>query len=111
MNETAKKVQQALLSIDTPTSKKMCKKMHSGYNIWWRFLPFVNKTIDKLTQNSNNPGILEYGENQNNIIGVAIGDVAGHGVSSALVMALASFSLDRIGQNNHSPSTILQRKY
>ncbi len=109
--ETAKKVQEALLSIETPTINKIkiAKKCIPATTLGGDFYTFVNKTIDKLKQNSKIPGILEYGENQNNIIGVAIGDVAGHGVSSALVMALASGLIDRIGQNNHSPATILQR--
>ena len=109
--ETAKKVQQALLSIEPPhvNNITIAKKCIPATTLGGDFYTFVNKTIDKLTQNSKIPGILEYGENQNNIIGVAIGDVAGHGVSSALVMALASGLIDRIGQNNHSPATILQR--
>ena len=109
--ETAKKVQEALLSIETPkiNSIKIAKKCIPAKTLGGDFYTFINKNFDKLKKNKNIPGILEYGENQNNILGVAIGDVAGHGVSSALVMALSSGLIDKIGQNNHSPAIILQR--
>jgi len=109
--ETAKIVQEALLSIESPHIKNIniAKKCIPASSLGGDFYTFVNKTIDNLKQNSTTPGVLKYHKNQNNILGVAIGDVAGHGVSSALVMALASGLLDRIGQNNLSPATILQR--
>ncbi|RAP31373.1 hypothetical protein DID76_02940 [Candidatus Marinamargulisbacteria bacterium SCGC AG-414-C22] len=109
--ETAKKVQQALLTIDHPENPQIniAKKCIPATTLGGDFYTFVNKSIDKLQENKQTPGVLQYGDQQNNIIGIAIGDVAGHGVSSALVMALSSGLIDRIGQNNIAPATILQR--
>ena len=109
--ETAKRVQEALLNIDTQSISKLKieKQCIPASTLGGDFYTFIEKSIDKLTPKKTSPGILEYSENHNDIIGVAIGDVAGHGVSSALVMALSSGILGRIAINNNDPNVVLKK--
>ena len=109
--QTAKRVQEALLAIDPPESEKVeiVRRCTPATTLGGDFYTFVNKTVGKISHQKNSKGIVEFVDQQDNIIGVTIGDVAGHGVSSALVMALTSGLLGRIGLNNRSPAIILQR--
>ena len=90
------------MAIDPPSDCKRCTCINAV-----NFYTFINKTIQTFTK--ANPGIIEYANKEDSLLGITIGDVAGHGVSSALVMALSSGLLGRIGFNNQSPSIILQR--
>ncbi len=109
--DTAKRVQEALLAIDPPETDKVkiVKRCVPATTLGGDFYTFVNKTYNKLSKVSTIPGVVELVDDHENEIGVTIGDVAGHGVSSALVMALASGLLGRIGFNNKSPAVIMQR--
>ena len=109
--ETARCVQDALLEIDTPELENVsiAKRCIPAKNLGGDFYTFVNKTVKTLSQKAKTPGVLEYNKKQENLLGIVVGDVAGHGVSSALVMALASGILGRIGYNNHSPALILEK--
>ena len=109
--DTAKRVQEALLAIDPPETDKVkiVRRCVPASTLGGDFYTFVNKTVKKMTEQSKKPGIVEFLGDQENLIGITIGDVAGHGVSSALVMALSSGLLGRIGLNNRSPAVILQR--
>ena len=73
------------------------------------FYTFVTKAFQKVKSEPKQEGIIEFIDNNEHLIGVTVGDVAGHGVSSALVMALTSGLLGRIGQNHFSPAIVLQR--
>ncbi len=108
---TAKRVQEALLAIDPPETEKIkiVRRCVPASTLGGDFYTFINKTLQKISKKEKSPGIIELVDNQENIIGITIGDVAGHGVSSALVMALSSGLLGRIGLNNKSPAVILQR--
>ena len=109
--ETAKRVQEALLSIDPPYTDniKIVRRCVPASTLGGDFYTFVNKTLKHVSSKSKQQGIVELVDKHENLIGVTVGDVAGHGVSSALVMALSSGLLGRIGQNNRSPAVILQR--
>lgn len=109
--DTARRVQEALLAIDPPETiaLKIVRRCVSATTLGGDFYTFVNKTRPNLSGASAIKGIIEFDDHEDNIMGIAIGDVAGHGVSSALVMALSSGLLGRIGQNNHSPAVIFQR--
>ncbi|MBI60005.1 hypothetical protein CL657_02160 [bacterium] len=109
--ESAKRVQEALLSIDPPETEriKIVRRCVPASTLGGDFYTFVNKSMRKLDEKTKTKGIVELVDNKEDLIGVTIGDVAGHGVSSALVMALASGLLGRIGLNNRSPAVILQR--
>jgi phosphoserine phosphatase RsbU/P len=109
--ETAKRVQEALLSITPPQSEKIeiAKRCIPASTLGGDFYTFVNKAAEPISQQSNQKGIIQLLDKPEKLLGITIGDVAGHGVSSALVMALTSGILNRIGFNNRSPSVILQR--
>ncbi|MBE33772.1 hypothetical protein CL647_06815 [bacterium] len=109
--DTAKRVQEALLAIDPPETDrvKIVRRCVPASTLGGDFYTFVNKSVRKLSEKPKTKGIVELVDNQEDLIGVTIGDVAGHGVSSALVMALTSGLLGRIGLNNRSPAVILQR--
>jgi sigma-B regulation protein RsbU (phosphoserine phosphatase) len=109
--ETAKRVQEALLSIEPPQTDrvKIVRRCVPASTLGGDFYTFINKSVRKLAEKSDRKGIVELVDHEESLIGVTIGDVAGHGVSSALVMALASGLLGRIGLNNRSPAIILQR--
>jgi sigma-B regulation protein RsbU (phosphoserine phosphatase) len=109
--QTANLVQEALLDIDPPTLNmiQIAKRCKAAKNLGGDFYTFINKTVNNLSQDKDNPGILEYKKKEENILGIAVGDVAGHGVSSALVMALASGLIGRIAHNYSSPALILEK--
>ena len=87
--ETAKRVQEALLSIDPPLTDqiKIVRRCVPATTLGGDFYTFVNKTIKQVQSKDKQQGIVELVDSHENLIGVTVGDVAGHGVSSALVMA------------------------
>jgi sigma-B regulation protein RsbU (phosphoserine phosphatase) len=109
--EIAKKVQEALLAIEPPHIEgiKIAKRCLPAKTLGGDFYTFINKDIQSLIQKPKIPGVIEYIDSNERYLGIAIGDVAGHGVSSALVMALSSGIVDKIGQNNKSPAITLQK--
>jgi len=109
--EMAKRVQQALLDIDHPKIKgiNIAKRCIPATNLGGDFYNFISKTEQTLSQKPKIPGVIEYIDQSEKQLGVVIGDVAGHGVSSALVMALSSGLMGKIGQNNKSPANVLRR--
>ena len=92
MNELkmAKRVQQALLLVESPEIEgvNIAKKCMPA-DIGGDFYSFVCKDFDQMSIMQRSPGIVKYIQNENQYLGIVIGDVAGHGVSSALIMALA----------------------
>lgn len=109
--EMAKRVQEALLDIDPPDIKgiRIAKRCIPATNLGGDFYNFITKTEQTLSQKPKIPGVIEYIDQTEKQLGFVIGDVAGHGVSSALVMALSSGLLGKIGQNNKSPANVLKR--
>jgi phosphoserine phosphatase RsbU/P len=109
--EMAKRVQQALLDIDLPGIKgiNIAKRCIPASNLGGDFYNFISKSEQTLSQKPKIPGVIEYIDKSEQQVGVVIGDVAGHGVSSALVMALSSGLLGKIGQTTKSPATVLKR--
>ena len=94
MNEIkmAKRVQQALLLVESPNIDgiNIAKKCIPADNIGGDFYSFICKDFDQMSPEHPSPGIVKYIQNENKYLGIVIGDVAGHGVSSALIMALSS---------------------
>lgn len=109
--EIARRVQEALLEVEAPVlpgitiAKRCIPASHLGGD----FYTFIGNSAEVLSQNTKTPGVLKYERTTQNYLGIAIGDVAGHGVSSALVMALSSGLLDKIGNNATSPASILEK--
>ena len=109
--EIAKNVQQALLHYETPQldSITIAKKCIPSNTLGGDFYTFIDKTKAHITDQTTHPGIIKYKSVEENKIGIAIGDVAGHGVSSALIMALSAGLINKIGQNHATVSETLKK--
>lgn len=108
---TARNVQQGLLSVSPPkfTDIKIAKRCIPAASIGGDFYCFISHEGTTLMPKARHmPGVIEYIDARHNYLGLIIGDVAGHGVSSALVMALASGLLAEIGQTQKDPAKTLQ---
>jgi phosphoserine phosphatase RsbU/P len=108
--QVAQRVQQGLLSFENPNLPgiNIVKRCDPARSVGGDFYTFVNKDIRTLAQKPKIPGVIEYVDSRESYLGVAIGDVAGHGVSSALVMALTSGLMGEIGKTTKSPSDLLK---
>ena len=109
--QMAKKVQQGLLSVESPeidgiTIASLCI---SADNVGGDFYTFINKDGRSLVPRKVTPGVIKYIDKRDNYLGIAIGDVAGHGISAALVMALSSVVLRKLGKATQSPSATLRQ--
>jgi len=104
--EMAKRVQQGLLSVAPPEIKglRIARKCIPADHIGGDFYTFIPKDLHTFIPQIKIPGITRYTNTKNSFLGVVIGDVAGHGVSSALVMALSAGVISQIGYNNTSPA-------
>jgi phosphoserine phosphatase RsbU/P len=109
--DMAKRVQEGLLSLPSPSIEgiNIAKRCIPAKKLGGDFYTFIGKSIENLTQKSKSPGIFEYVSGSEFNLGIAVGDVAGHGVSSALVMALSAGLIDKIAQNHDSPKTVLEQ--
>jgi sigma-B regulation protein RsbU (phosphoserine phosphatase) len=105
----AKRVQQALLLVESPSIEgvNIAKKCIPADNIGGDFYSFICKDFDQMSPQHRSPGIVKYIQNENKYLGIVIGDVAGHGVSSALIMALSSGLFSEIGKRHASPKKVL----
>jgi phosphoserine phosphatase RsbU/P len=108
--EIARNVQEALLSFANPEIPgiNIEKKCLSAKHIGGDFYTFINKEQRVFTQKKKIEGVIEYVDSRESYLGIAIGDVAGHGVSSALVMALTSGLFGEIGKYTRSTSEALK---
>ena len=106
----AKHVQQALLLVESPNIQgiNIAKKCIPADNIGGDFYSFISKDFDEMAALQRSPGIVKYVQNENQYLGIVIGDVAGHGVSSALIMALSSGLFSEIGKRYPSPKCVLE---
>ncbi|MEC8677714.1 MAG: PP2C family protein-serine/threonine phosphatase [Candidatus Margulisiibacteriota bacterium] len=106
----AKHVQQALLLVESPNIQgiNIAKKCIPADNIGGDFYSFISKDFDEMAALQRSPGIVKYVQNENQYLGIVIGDVAGHGVSSALIMALSSGLFSEIGKRFPSPKRVLE---
>lgn len=106
----ARRVQEALLSVKTPPVPgiNIVKKCIPAESIGGDFYTFAYHDFEFLSQKPKIPGVIEYIDSREAYIGIAIGDVAGHGVSSALVMALSAGLINEIGKTTRSPAEVLK---
>lgn len=108
--EMAKRVQEGLLAVETPALDqiRIVKKCIPADSVGGDFYTFVDKEFDSLSQQRPSiPGVIQYVDKRESYLGIIVGDVAGHGVSSALVMALSSGLLGEIGRVHRSPGAVL----
>lgn len=106
----AQRVQQGLLLVESPNIEgiNIAKKCIPADNIGGDFYSFICKDFEMMSPEHRSPGIIKYIQNENKYLGVVIGDVAGHGVSSALIMALSAGLFSEIGKRHSSPKKVLE---
>lgn len=105
----AQKVHQELLNVDIPLipELKIAGFSRPASKIGGDFYNFIYDKHESLEQIEEKKGIVEYGSKNNSTLTVVIGDVAGHGIASALVMALCSGLIRKnISQNSSVSNTI-----
>jgi sigma-B regulation protein RsbU (phosphoserine phosphatase) len=110
--QMAKNVQQGLLSVETPSIEGIDIAMAcvAAENVGGDFYTFIQQEIaSHATKAQSLPGVTEYVDTRTHNLGIAIGDVAGHGIASALVMALTSGILRELGSKLQSPAAIFQQ--
>ncbi|MGA0241954.1 MAG: PP2C family protein-serine/threonine phosphatase [Candidatus Marinamargulisbacteria bacterium] len=105
----AKHVQQALLQVESPhiLGVNIAKKCVPADNVGGDFYSFICRDFDEMTAMHRSPGIVKYVPHDHQYLGVVIGDVAGHGVSSALIMALSAGLFSEVGKRYPSPKNVL----
>ena len=109
--DMAHRVQQALLSGEPPrhSGLKIARRCDSANSVGGDFYCFASQLFSELQEKPRRTGIASYVGVHEECIGVSIGDVAGHGVSSALVMALSSGLISEIAHSERRPSVILAK--
>ncbi len=106
----AKRVQQGLLLVQSPNIDgiNIAKRCIPAENIGGDFFSFICKDHEQMTAHQSAPGIVKYVQSESQYLGVVIGDVAGHGVASALIMALSAGLFSEIGKRHSSPKKVLE---
>ncbi len=110
--QMAKNVQQGLLSAEIPSIPgiEFAMACIPAENVGGDFYTLVSRNrISATTQTHSLPGVTQYVDTRSQQLGIAIGDVAGHGIASALVMALTSGILRELCANLSSPAEILRQ--
>ena len=89
--EMARRVQEGLLAISMPElpAVKIGKRCHPAQSIGGDFYVIRSNQIQGQSK-AVIPGVVQYSDHRQGCVDMVIGDVAGHGVSSALVMALTA---------------------
>ena len=107
--DMAKRVQSGLLSVESPAIPgiQIVKRCLPAERVGGDFYTFISQDFSTVTPKKKSEGIIEYYDTQHRYLGVVIGDVAGHGVSSALIMALSSGLLSELGRQAQSPAETL----
>lgn len=102
--EMATRVQEKLLDLPTPDLPgiRIAKRCVPAKNIGGDFYTFITQDSASFSTRT-----YESAEAQKHL-GIAIGDVAGHGLSSALIMALSSGVFAEIGKQEFSPGKLLR---
>ncbi len=105
----ARRVQQSLLAYASPEipSVTIAKRCIPAESIGGDFYTFVSQEFETSIKPTALPGITHYVNSSHPHLGIVMGDVAGHGISSALIMALTSGLFSTIGQKSKSPAKCL----
>lgn len=105
----AHRVQQGLLSVDLPKIDgiQIARKCVPAENVGGDFYGFVAVNVDRLVPTAAQSGVISYSDQRESYLGVGIGDVAGHGVSAGLVMALASGLMLELARTVAVPNRVL----
>ena len=106
----AKRVQQGLLDPKPPniSGVLIAKKCVPADSVGGDFFTFIQSRLNLPKIIENQIGIIKVSEDSSDILGIAIGDVAGHGISSALIMALSAGIIEGVAQRQQSSDKVLE---
>ncbi|MBT3260815.1 serine/threonine-protein phosphatase [bacterium] len=106
----ANKVQKRMMEKKLPRIKgvKIAKKFLPAEVMGGDFYGFLTEDFDSCMQKTETPGIVTYEDKQDEYLDIILGDVAGHGVSSSLVMALSAGIISELGRRLKSPAEVLR---
>ena len=107
--QVARKVHEGLLSLSEPQIPgiAIASRCLPAQSLGGDFYAFLDRRGEGLIKKSGQPGIVEYRGKEETVLGVIVGDVAGHGVSSALVMALSNGLMTEMSKSTRSPADLL----
>ena len=110
--DLAGRIQQGLLSFQNQSYElaglTIAKKSLAANRIGGDFYLFGAPQQLPLHADEFLPGVVHYGAESDTAISMVVGDVTGHGIGSALVMALCVALFSDIIKHNHSPGDILK---
>lgn len=110
--DLAGRIQQGLLSFQNQSYElaglSIAKQSLAANRIGGDFYLFGEPQKLPLHADKLLPGVVHYGAESDTAIPMVVGDVTGHGIGSALVMALCVALFSDIIKNNHSPGDILK---
>ena len=109
--EMAKKVQQGLLAANTikKPNINVAKRCIAANHLGGDFYCIVEKSDPIIQSASQQTGVIKFEHETKKSINFFIGDVAGHGLSSALVMSLCSGIFPKIANDCTSPGECLSQ--
>ena len=107
--QVARKVHEGLLSLSDPQIPGIliASRCLPAQSLGGDFYAFLDRRGESLIKKSAQVGIVEYRGKEETTLGVIVGDVAGHGVSSALVMALSNGLMTEMSKATRSPAHLL----
>ncbi len=109
--DLAGRIQQGLLSFQNQSYElaglTVAKQSLAANSVGGDFYLFGDPRQLPMQADAAIPGVVHYGSDSDTAISMVVGDVTGHGIGSALVMALCIALFSDIIKHTHSPSEIL----
>lgn len=108
----AKGVQEAVMTLPIPkvSGLTVARYYQAARWIGGDFAFFHSReNTDMVQTKSQIPGVIKLFDKNETFFSASIGDVAGHGVSSALIMALTTGLLSEVAQSSTQPQDILEK--
>ena len=108
--DMAKALQQALLSIKVPDIEgvNIAAECIPAQHLGGDFFTLSQSQSREFSGNSSQKGIVTYIDQKEDYISFSVGDVAGHGVSSALIMSLSMMLIQNLSNQGLTPSALLK---
>ena len=105
----AMQVQQGLLDCSVPEIEGIviAKRFVPATSVGGDFFGFI-EARKGLQEVGDTVGVHRLSDQKQGQLGVVVGDVSGHGLSSALIMALSSGIIDEIGKRHLEPAKVLE---
>ena len=105
----AMQVQQGLLDCPIPeiNGVVIARRCVPASSVGGDFFGFI-EAKKGLQEINDQVGVHRLSHQKNSQLGIVMGDVAGHGLSSALIMALSSGMIDEIGKRHLEPAKVLE---